>query len=333
MKNLIIILFSVCLLLAQVFRTPSFAQDAHFSQFYTAPLLLNPGATGAFFGNIRAGLNFRNQWNSIGSPFQTYSASIEKVLLKEQEKGKYLGVGLQMFTDRAGYGALKRTKFDVSISYNAKLNEKNNLALGLQGGFAQRGIDYTQLTWDNQYDGIQFVGGLSSGETLNSNVYYIDLSSGMLWNYRINDKAGVSAGVGLFHLNKPEQSLLANSEGEKLDFKMIIHGEGRYVKNDKTIIYPNLLFIQQGSMYQINAGAIVKKLVKEGSKYTGYIKGNAICFGGYFRFNDAIIIVTAFEIEDWKLGLSYDVNISPLSKATTGRGGFEISIVYRPIPD
>ncbi|MGB5929648.1 MAG: type IX secretion system membrane protein PorP/SprF, partial [Cyclobacteriaceae bacterium] len=51
----------------------SIAQDPQFSQYYAAPLYLNPAFTGAS-GQGRAGLNYRNQWPSIDANFTTYSA-------------------------------------------------------------------------------------------------------------------------------------------------------------------------------------------------------------------------------------------------------------------
>lgn len=307
-----------------------YGQDVHFSQFYSTPLLLNPGATGAFDGEFRAGIHFRNQWSSIGSPYQTYSASAEMALLKKKDKGNSLGVGLMMFGDKAGNAALKRTQFNFSLSYNTKLNDQHNLALGLQGGYAQRSIDNDILQWGSQYNGTRYDEDMPLPYMSEfSNVGFIDLSSGLLWNYQISNMAELSAGAAMFHLNKPQQSLLENGD-DKLDRKIIVHGQGRIAKRRSDIAYfPNFMFALQGSMMEINVGAMARYMLKESSKYTGFIKGNAFYIGGNYRFKDAVIIAAALEIADWKLGLSYDINISGLKKATLGRGGFEISLVYQ----
>ena len=304
-------------------------QDVHFSQFYSTPLFLNPGATGAFDGKFRAGINFRNQWSSIGSPYQTYSASAETALFKKQGKKNYLGAGLLMFGDKAGNAAIKRTQFNFSISYNATLNKQHNLALGLQGGYAQRSIDNNILQWGSQYNGTSYDENLPPPYTSEfANAGYIDLSSGLLWDYNISNLAGVSAGAAMFHINKPQQSLL-DKGNDKLDRKVILHGEGRIGKSRSDIsVFPNFMYALQGSMMEINAGAMIRYMLKESSKYTGFVKGNAFYIGGNYRFRDAVIIATAIELADWKLGLSYDVNISGLKKVTFGRGGFEISLVY-----
>src|ERR671911_625777 len=49
------------------------AQDPQFSQFYAAPLYLNPALAGAT-GQARAGMNYRNQWPAIEANFTTVSA-------------------------------------------------------------------------------------------------------------------------------------------------------------------------------------------------------------------------------------------------------------------
>ena len=48
------------------------AQDVHFSQFYAAPLLVNPAQTGNFSGTARVGANYRDQWGSITVPYRTF---------------------------------------------------------------------------------------------------------------------------------------------------------------------------------------------------------------------------------------------------------------------
>jgi type IX secretion system PorP/SprF family membrane protein len=49
------------------------AQDPQFSQFYAAPLYLNPAFTGST-NQTRVGINYRNQWPSIDANFTTMSA-------------------------------------------------------------------------------------------------------------------------------------------------------------------------------------------------------------------------------------------------------------------
>lgn len=48
-----------------------FAQDAHYSQVFNTPVYHNPAAVGHGVENIRLTAVYRNQWNSVMTPFTT----------------------------------------------------------------------------------------------------------------------------------------------------------------------------------------------------------------------------------------------------------------------
>jgi len=55
----------LCIVLLFAFAADdSKAQDAHFSQFYSAPLLLNPALAGTMDGTFRIASVYRDQWRS-----------------------------------------------------------------------------------------------------------------------------------------------------------------------------------------------------------------------------------------------------------------------------
>ena len=58
--------------------------------------------------------------------------------------------------------------------------------------------------------------------------------------------------------------------------------------------------------------------------------------GGWYRFGDAVVISTGFEYESLTLGMSYDLNASPLNNSVKGfvrPGGPEFSLIYElPVP-
>ena len=63
-----------------------FAQDIHFSQSSEVPLLINPGATGAFNGWERVIVNHRNQWLGANTQFMTTSLAVDLNILKNANK-------------------------------------------------------------------------------------------------------------------------------------------------------------------------------------------------------------------------------------------------------
>src|SRR6267154_6308565 len=95
-----VFLISVFILVARERVT---AQDAQFSQFYAAPLYLNPAFAGAT-GQARVGLNYRNQWPAIDANFNTISAYADFYI---EEKNS--GVGVIITKDREGLLGLQST--------------------------------------------------------------------------------------------------------------------------------------------------------------------------------------------------------------------------------
>src|ERR1700722_6691147 len=77
-------------------------QDLHFSQFYENSILRNPGLTGIFSGDYKVGLDYRSQWSSIATPYNTVAVSAETRILVNREIGDYISFGLAATYDKAG---------------------------------------------------------------------------------------------------------------------------------------------------------------------------------------------------------------------------------------
>ncbi len=142
-----------------------FAQDIHFSQFYMAPLNQNPGFAGALYG-MEANVNYKDQWRSVGSPYKTTAASYSMSFQKKKRAKAYFALGLNFFSDKAGDSKMGTTQANVTAAGHVYINRYTKFGGGLQIGFAQRSIDYTPLTWGNQFDGMAYNPTLSSRENL-----------------------------------------------------------------------------------------------------------------------------------------------------------------------
>ena len=315
------------------------AQDIHFSHFYQSPMTLNPALTGVFNGDMRLLTNYKDQWKNVATAYKTFAASCDfNRLLKEKFKHGFLGAGLSVFSDKAGDAEMGITQVNLSLSSSRSLDERNSVSVGLQGGFAQRSINFDKLYWDKQYDqttGV-FDPTASSGETFTSNKFtYIDFAAGVNWNYgkgemysTANDQFRANFGAAMYHINKPQQSFLGNSD-EKLYSKMVLHGSMLIgIKNTNYSFVPSFMFLKQGSSQEILAGTMLRYMLKEESRYTGYVKGAAISFGGHYRVKDAMVASMLLEVANYAIGVSYDVNTSDLKPASSGRGGIEFSLRF-----
>jgi hypothetical protein len=111
--------------------------------------------------------------------------------------------------------------------------------------------------------------------------------------------------------------------------KTVFHGNVLYgIKNTNLSLVPGYVVYLQGSNKEILFGSMFRYTTKESSKYTGYVKGSAIGWGLHYRNNDALVASFLLEMGQYALGISYDVNVSKLKTASSGRGGFEIALRF-----
>ena len=311
------------------------AQDIHFSQFYMSPLTLNPATAGAF-KDINATTNFRDQWKSVSNPYKTFAIAYDMKILKDKFQNALFGVGLNVFNDRAGDGSLNTTQVSISIASHLKINTHQTLSAGLQGGFGQRSINFSALTWDNQFNGFAYDASLPSNEPMGSNSFlYPDFGGGVLWQYKKNemymsggDNVESSLGFSVSHVNQPKFYFYPSAENF-LYMKYVVHGTMSFgLKGTPVSIIPGFIYYKQGPAQEIQAGSLINYTLRENSKYTSFISHRTIAAGVYYRWNDAVVIASLLEMSNYAIGLSYDVNVSALRKASYGRGGFEISLRY-----
>lgn len=310
------------------------SQDTQFSQFFNVPYMTNPSLTGAFNGSLRIQISYKDQWRSISNPYKSYSFFFDMGLRKKKGKTGFLGIGCSLLSDKAGTSRLGLTQANLSLAYHVKLSEYHSLSSGIIAGIAQRSIDYSTLQWNSQYDGNGFNPSLPTFETnYSDNKTYSDFGAGIEWTHikgeqysTANDQVFICAGVAAFHINQPEVSFYSTSIDD-LPLKIILNGRSLIgISGTKYSIAPGILFVQQGAMKNLIIGSNVRMKLTEESKYTGFNKAASISFGGYCRIGDAVIPYVQLELNDYMLGLGYDFNTSGLIKATSGRGGFEISL-------
>lgn len=333
MKKILLYPLALFALVASVHKAT--AQDIHFSQYYNSPLTLNPALAGSFMDH-RVTLNYKDQWRSVATAYKTLGVSYDMKLFKDRWQNGFLGVGINIFADRAGDANMGTTQANLTLASHRRLNKANSVSLGLQGGYAQRSINTSKLTWDNQYQNGAFDPALPSGENFANQKFGLgDFSAGFQWQYGKdemyisgNDALKANFGAAYFHVNQPKYSFLATSN-ERLYSKLVVHGNMFIgIKNTNSGLVPSFLYMKQGPAQEIMVGALVKYLLKEDSKYTGFIRGAAVSLGGHYRFQDAVVIQGLIEMGSYALGISYDVNTSDLSNASNGRGGIEIMLRY-----
>lgn len=297
------------------------AQDPEFSQYYAAPLHLNPAFSGTSVDH-RFIANYRNQWPNISRAFQTYAFSYDYNLDQYNS-----GLGFLLVADKAGSADLKSTQFNFQYAYKVKLSDKFVLSSGLNFGLGSRTIDFNKLVFYQQLDFSQGGDNLPpppsnldvQGET------YFDFGAGILLYSR-----KVWLGFSTAHLNTPNRSLI--DEETRIPVKTSVHGgvriplyHGVFKRERTASIAPSFVYKQQGNFDQLDLGTyFFYEPVVVGFWYRGIpIQQNA-------KDNisqDAVVVVLGFQLSNVELSYSYDVTVSELGPISGG--AHEVSLKFK----
>ncbi len=313
--------------LLTLFASHAQSQDIHFSQFNEAPLLRNPALAGIFTGDFRAQAVYRTQWKSITVPYQTTSLNAEyKMSVGKTED--FITVGAQILYDKAGTIAMTSTHVLPALNYHKSLSDERNmyLSLGFMGGLVQRRFDRSKVTTNSQFDGTNYNGSLSDGENFDNPSYsYFDGTAGMSFNSQIGDNTenNVFVGIAYHHFNKPSNISFYGNTKLEMTPKWVYSGGVKLATSEMSYVTIQADYTKQGTHSEMIGGAIYTyKLDDEVDPvYT-------VSAGAFMRLKDAFIPVAKLEMRPFAISVSYDANVSKLSGATSGRGGFEMALTY-----
>lgn len=306
------------MLLAAVGAT---AQDARFSQYYNAPLTLNPALAGNGIEYIRVSALYRTQWAGMGTPFTTQGLAVDKVVGK-------VGIGANILRNAAGDGGIRNLHFSGNISYHLHLgNEKNHtLSAGVQVGIINRSFDESKLSYDNQYNpDVGYDPSLPSNEIYTStNITRPDVNLGILWQRGWNKKDLVFrpyVGFSLFHITRPPISFIDSDDRMPIK-QTYIAGAGFMVSNQFEIT-PSAMILRQDMFRETTFGTLFAYSVD---------KRSTVQAGVYHRVNDAVIAYAGYRIHRMSVGMSYDINTGELSRTGKGTNAYEFSLGWSPVP-
>lgn len=310
-KNCLFVLFFVSGLFS------SQAQDVTFSQFFAAPLHLNPAMVGVA-GSSRVTLNYRNQWPNWPNAYRTYAVAYEQPLPFTNGS-----IGVRALTDDAGNGIYRTTAIGGVYGYNLKMSSEFNIQFGIDAGILQTRLDWDQLLFGDQLDPL--LGGDASQFTAenrpeNLQRTVVDISTGVVFYGR-----NVYAGLALHHLNQPDESLLEINDNLRAGrpIRFTVHGGWQInlssgnIRKGEAFISPNILYARQSDFSQLTAGT-----------YAGY---KSVFGGMWYRLTeqnaDAVIALVGYKYNGLRIGYSYDLTVSGLAVGTTG-GTHEVSLGF-----
>jgi len=297
------------------------AQDPEFSQYYAAPLYLNPAFTGTTMDH-RFIANYRNQWPSVARGYTTTAFSYDYNLSNLNS-----GFGFLATQDQAGTAGMKSTQFNFLYSYKLHLSSKWVISSGLNFGYAVRSIDFNRLIFGDQLLFDNTGNTPSSDPSLyNSGTsHYFDFKAGAL-AYNRNFWFGFAAQ----HINEPNRSLI--NQYAYVPMKITLHGgvriplyNGAFKKDRIPVLSPSFVYKRQANFEQLDVGA--------------YLLYDPIVFGLWYRgipvsknadnnpMQDAAVIILGFQFNRVEIVYSYDFTVSRLGPASGG--AHEVALKYR----
>lgn len=301
------------------------AQDPHFSQFYASPLSLNPALTGRFDGSFRMAANYRNQWPTINNAFTTRTASVDfPVMTNRLPEFDTWGVGVMGLSDQSGNKILRNNYIGISTAYSKGLDENgfHQLAVGFQGVYANKRLDVSLADFEDELTSFGFTG--VTNEVFNNQnvvVNYFDVNAGILYTGTTNTYNNFYLGVSLYHINRAKESFVGGNYF--LQSRATIHGGGYTPIDANKTLHASFIHQRQAGATETVLGAALSLNVNGEEE-----RPTEIYAGLWYRLNDAIIPYVGLEIQNFRVGLTYDVNTSSLRTASDTRGGTELSVIY-----
>ena len=298
-------------------------QSYHFSQFFSTPLLTNPANTGVIDGPYRIASNFRSQGNPGGNPFLTgYLSGDISPFSQYLPVGHKAGVGLYAMSDRSLSSVVSTTSAGLSLAYHVGLdpNEEQSVGLGFQGTFNQRRIDYSKLTFENQYGPGGWDPSQGIGEPLDyNNKSFFDVNAGIVYNANLEDKS-FFAGFSVYNILKHNENLL--TEEFKMTTRFTFQGGAQLFVGEYGKVYMSLTSMRQAEANETTLGGAYGLQLGDAGK-------NELMGGLWYRVGDAFIPYLGYQRDGFQVGLSFDYTVSGLKTGSQIRNGYELTLLYK----
>jgi type IX secretion system PorP/SprF family membrane protein len=314
---------SVISIFLSIVTVQALAQDHIYSQFFNAPLYLNPSLTGQFDGDIRLNMIYRNQWSGLGQNLSYISGSADINI-------PGFGGGVGLLFNRSSEGTAYLVKNNVAATYSYSVGSDDFVtSFGVQAGLTNRTINWNKLVFGDQIDmRLGYLpGSISSAEVPDiSNKFFFDAAAGINVVYK-----SFLFGASVYHLNKPNESfsgseaLLPMRTTLNTSYRIPLGSSGGYNRDDGAYLIPSVVFYQQAKFQSVSVGAQLKyRTLNTGIWYRTAGQGSP----------DAIVLSLIFDLfgggkngEKLRLGISHDATTSKINYSNTS-GTTEASVGY-----
>ena len=173
------------------------------------------------------------------------------------EENNIMGIGGMLMYDRAMDGIVRSVYGSLNLSYSIKLLEgedfTHRFGIGFGATYGDRTVDYSRLTFEEQFTGTGFNTNLPSGESALSNMKgYVSANVGLLYSYT-TETSNIDIGVSAYHVNRPKQTFLKDNKQE-LAMRKVAHANFETFINDQLVFNANAIYQAQSTTHYVSAG-------------------------------------------------------------------------------
>ncbi|MFA7274518.1 MAG: PorP/SprF family type IX secretion system membrane protein [Crocinitomicaceae bacterium] len=302
----------------------AFSQDIHLSQFYTADQFLNPAMMGRHDGEWRFSANYRNQWRQInGAPLATGLVSFDKKL---HYYNKEISGGIYYARDQFSGFQTITNKIYLTGAYGVDWL-KCNWRGGIQMGLVTNSTDLSTQTFPTQWDypNGQFDQSIYNGEeNIRPSQMYVDVNIGGVWSKKFK-RFNLVSGIAANHVNRPKDTYFSQVF-ERRKMRGVFHTMVEIPLNLKLQLEPKLMWMWTTKANDMLLGSNLR--YKTENKTIPAIYGGVFYRHGIKRTFDAVYPVFGLVYKRFDIGVSYDVNVSALSKGIKRVKTIEFSLIY-----
>ena len=310
------------IILAYFLSFSIFAQDIQLSEFYSAPLYMNPAMAGAAH-HYRGVVHNRMQWLGFDSRYTSNMFSFDKYFNHYKS-----GVGIMFLRDQQGQAGPTITSNQVSLhyAYELHLNNMYTIRYGLSAGYIFRRLGGDLIFNDQFSTTSKGIVGPSNDAGIARNRNYIDIGSGAVLyshNYWVS--------AALHHMNQPNTAFDGSLKypmkfSMQVGYKIaLFHPKHMaYLEPEKDIsITPTAQYRAQGRNDQVDLGiyGIYDQLI------TGvWYRGIPFKKEPDFNNHESVVFTIGWRYDSYNISYSYDALIG--SHAGTGRGAHELNLTF-----
>ena len=304
-----------------LFCKTSFCQvDAHFTQYYTYGIYLNPALTGVINeGDVSLTAIRRNQWSNVADPYITTG------IAADFSTNKNWGFGINVMQQTAGNAGYKNTSAVLSISNNNiafGFDNTQHISIAIQTGITNKRIDPSRFTFGDQYNpAIGYDPSISSsGQSLISVNQFSQMETGAgLFYYETSEYSNVNTfgGIALAHIFAQKNNF--NNNSLMIPMRLTVHGGAKINLSEKFSWSPNFIYMKQGNANEIIPGVQSEYNLSDATTFNGGIN---------YRHLDAVNLIVGLKVNKLSIGFSYDISISGLNKFAKNVNSTECSLKY-----